>query len=171
MFINSHRIELTANILIIVVALLFGAVLIKKNFFAPPVPNDPSLNMPSAPAIGSKANVSGVNWEEKSKTVLLVLKKGCQYCTKSAPFYKRLIESTNGKGVRLLAILPDTKEESAAYLNELNLQGLEILQADLADLSVRGTPTLLIVNSKGEITNSWVGQLRAEQEKEVLDKL
>lgn len=170
MFINFRRIELTANVLIIIVALLFGVVLIKQNFFTAEPPSDTS-SAPSAPVIGSKANLPGINWDDKSKTVLLVLKKGCQYCTKSAPFYKRLIESAKGKDVKLLAVMPDSQEESLAYLSELSLQGLETFQANLSALSVRGTPTVLIVNSKGEITNAWVGQLKDDQEKEVLEKL
>jgi len=36
---------------------------------------------------------------------------------------------------------------------------------------VDGTPTLLLVNEKGEISNSWVGKIPKEKEKEVISQL
>lgn len=47
----------------------------------------------------------------------------------------------------------------------------EVRQTGLREVGVSGTPTLLLVNEKGSITKSWIGQLRADKEAEVLGAL
>lgn len=48
--------------------------------------------------------------------------------------------------------------------------GLEIpgLQADLAKVRIRGTPTLLLVNHEGRLAKKWRGRLSPAHEEEVL---
>jgi len=36
---------------------------------------------------------------------------------------------------------------------------------------VQGTPTLILVNGKGEVEQSWPGKLPSEQETEVLKRI
>ncbi|MDQ3750112.1 MAG: hypothetical protein M3367_14050 [Acidobacteriota bacterium] len=56
-------------------------------------------------------------------------------------------------------------------MNKLKLNDLDVKQASLDSLQVDGTPTLLLVNDKGEITNSWIGKLPPNKEAEVINKL
>jgi hypothetical protein len=56
-------------------------------------------------------------------------------------------------------------------LNKLGLTGLEIRSASLDSIHVRGTPTLILVNDKGEVTDQWVGKLAADREDEVIQKI
>lgn len=163
-----QRLELVANVLVIIVAVLLGIVLVQKHLLSPASASPPA---PPTPTVGSKISLPDTNWSDNSKTVLLVLQKGCRYCTDSAPFYKRLIEHVKGKNIKIVAALPQTREDAVSYLNELGLAGLEIKQAELPSLSVGGTPTLILVNNQGEISNFWVGQLTREKEAEVLEKL
>ena len=43
-----------------------------------------------------------------------------------------------------------------------------VVLAPLRQLNVTGTPTLLLVNDQGVVTKSWVGQLGAQQEAQVV---
>ena len=66
------RIELVANVAIIAVAIMLGAVLVQKflharNTRSPPTP---------APAIGNKVTIDGMDWAQNRKTVVLALQRG-----------------------------------------------------------------------------------------------
>lgn len=162
------RLELTANVLIIIVALLLAVVVVQRQLF-----NKPSSNQPPRvqPAIGSRVNLSDVNWSQHPKTLILALQTQCHFCNESAPFYKRLIEIVQNENVKLVAVFPTSKEEGANHLNELGLTNLDLKQAPLNSLQVSGTPTLILTNAKGEITNYWVGRLTPDKETEVISNL
>jgi hypothetical protein len=96
---------------------------------------------------------------------------GCHFCSESAPFYKRIIESVKDKNINLVAAFPTGSEESAAYLRELGLNNMEVRRSPLNNLQVSGTPTLILTNDKGEVTDFWVGKLTPDKETEVINKL
>lgn len=164
-----QRVELTANILIIVLALLVGGTIVYKYFLYPPA----AANRPARlqPTIGSKINLPDVSLSGKSKALVLVLQKGCRFCTESATFYERLVREVQNKDTKLVAVLPSSKEESAAYLHGFGITNLEIKQVSLNDLQVSGTPTLILINEKAEILNFWVGKLTPDKEDEVIAQL
>lgn len=164
-----QKVELTANVLIIIVAVLFGAVLVQKYFFGVPIASNQSAR--AQPTIGSRINLSDVDWANQPKTLILVLQTGCHFCNESAPFYKRIIESVQNKNVKLIAVFPSNKEESAAHLNDLGLTNMEVKQLPLNSLQVSGTPTLILTNDKGEVTDYWIGKLSPDREMEVINKL
>jgi thioredoxin-related protein len=163
----SQKIELTANVLIIVVAVLLVGVVVQKYFFGS------SSNPPTRlqPTVGSKINVPEVDLSAQPKTLLLVLQKDCKYCTESADFYKRLLEKTQNKNIKLVAVLPGKIEESKTYLDKLGINNLEVKQSSLDNLQTGGTPTLILTNNKGEVTNFWIGKLPADKEDEVITQL
>lgn len=162
-----QKIELTANILIIVVALLLGGFLVKKFFF----PGAPELPQRKSPVVGQQVADVGINWAENQRNILLVLQKGCKYCTESAGFYKRLIEQTKDKNIKVTALLPQSKEEAGQYINELGLSGIEVRQSQLDSLNVGGTPTIIVTDNQGVISDTWMGKLPPDIESEVIKKL
>lgn len=165
----NQKIELIANILIIVVAIMLVGVMAQKFFFSPSVTSNQTARV--QPNVRAKINLPDVDWSKQPKTLILALQKGCHYCSESAPFYKRLKESVQNKNVKLVAVLPSTPGESTAYLEQLGINNLEIRQLPLNTLQVSGTPTLILTNDKGEITQFWVGKLSPEKEIEVLELL
>lgn len=160
------KVEFIANIAIVVVAVLFVGVLAYKFFLAPADDHGPKEI-----AKGTKMTVPETDFQANDKTLLVVLQKGCKYCTESMPFYKTLLNQAPGKGVKIVAVLPGSRDESKAYLNENGIDLPEVRQASLKSVNVGGTPTLILVNDKGEVSNSWVGKLPPEKEKEVIDQL
>jgi thioredoxin-related protein len=170
MRITQQRLEATANVLIIVVAILLGTVLIQKYLFSKnPTYSNQSIRV--QPVIGSRMNLAGINWANRPKTLIFALQTGCPFCIESASFYKRIIASVQNKNIQLIAVFPSSKEESTAHLNELGLTNLEVKQSPLDSLQVSGTPTLILTNDKGEITNYWVGRLTPDKEVEVISHL
>jgi hypothetical protein len=165
----NQKIELTANILIIVVAVLLIGVIAQRYFFAPST--DPNQPTRVHPTVGTKINLPDTDWSRQPKTLIIALQKGCHFCGESAPFYKRLQESAQNKNVKLVAVLPGKQEESMAYLSELGIANLDVKQLPLNTLQIGGTPTLILTNDKGEVTDYWVGKLSPEKESEVFNKL
>lgn len=164
----SRRLEVAANVAILVVAVLICAALVKTYLLGPAKPQQQS----PAPAVGSKVSVPDVEWGKNGRTLVLVLQKGCHFCAESAPFYQRLVRDTAGReGLRLVAVLPQQAEEGRQYLKELGVPIDDVRQVSPNDLGVRGTPTLLLVDGSGAVTDSWVGQLPPDKEAEVLHRL
>lgn len=161
----TRKLEVGANVAIIVVALLIGAVVVKKFLLAP----EPPTREISA---GTRVALPGVDWGGSQKTLVLVLQKGCHFCSESAPFYQRLVRETSGlPGLRLMAVLPQRADEAKEYLSEINVPVQDVRQAPPKALGVSGTPTLILVDDRGVVLKSWVGKLPAEQEAEVLKKV
>jgi len=162
----KQKIELLANVAIIIVAVAICAVLVKQYVL-------PSAHQASPqPVVGSKIELPGVDLAANDKTLLLVLQKGCRYCSESGPFYQKLTREVASKGgqVKLVAVLPQDTGEGQRYLSELGVPAVDVKQASLDSLSVGGTPTLIMVN-RGAVSNVWVGKLDTEEESEVLSKL
>lgn|SRR5215471_2320420 len=169
----AKKIETTANVAIILLALVVGAVLIKRQFHG----SSSSLNataLTASPALraGARLSLRDVDWTKSRRTLLLALSKGCHFCTESAPFYRKLADETSGRSdLRLIAVFPlggpsDAKE----YLNELGVSVAETKQAPLEAIGARGTPTLVLVDSGGTVMDSWTGRLTAEKETELLGR-
>lgn len=99
------------------------------------------------------------------------MRKGCKYCGESAEFYKKPIRQTRGKNVKIIVVLPQSKEEAEKYLDELGVSGIEIKQSQLSALNAGGAPTIIVADDKGEISDAWTGKLPPGKESEVISKL
>lgn len=162
-----QKVEFVANILIIIVAIALGGVLVQKYFFAAPNSRPERVQ----PVVGAKMEILDVGWSQQPKTLILALQTGCHFCNESAPFYQRVIETVKGKNIRLVAVFPTDAEKGKAHLNKLGLTDIEVRSSSLDSLQVSGTPTLILTDEKGEITDYWVGKLSADKEDEVISKL
>lgn len=165
----NNRINLSLNLMIALVLVSIGVVVIKHYWHS---------ERSSVPArdygvpTGSKVSLPDVDWEKNGQTLLLVLDTGCAYCTASAPFYQEIArETANNRRVQLIAALPQQISNSKQYLSGLNVPINEIRQSTLTALGVKGTPTLILINGKGEVMQSWPGKLSSDKEREVLLKL
>jgi hypothetical protein len=163
------KIELLANIAIIVVAILLGVVLVNRYL----LPASPKAEAGGDTRIkpGMKLSLSGVDWSKADQTLLMVLSTNCHYCTESAPFYQRLAQQKAGRtDLRLVAVLPQVISEAQKYLNEHGVTVDEIGQAPPLSVSAKATPTLIMVDRTGSVVDSWVGKLPPEKETEVLQR-
>ena len=166
------RVELLINVAIIVVAILLSVVLVKNSILTRRNARARLAPVAKEVAPGDKVPLAGVEWVKNSHTLLLVLQKGCHFCTESAPFYQRLVKETSRRNdVRLIALLPQQVAESKHYLDEIGVSIAEVMQVAPGQVNVDGTPTLILVNSNGVVTDVWAGKLPSEAESQVLSKL
>lgn len=163
------KIELLANVAIIVVALILGVVLVKRYLLS----DQQSAVAPSPARIqpGTKVALTGVDWSKTGQTLVLVVSDTCHFCTESAGFYQRLAEQkAKQAGTRLIAVLPQDVSRGQAYMSKLGVAVDEVQQSPLNALGVSGTPTLLLVDNQGIVKESWLGKLPPDKETEVLSR-
>ncbi|MEN3334821.1 MAG: Redoxin [Blastocatellia bacterium] len=162
------KVELCANLAIVAVALLFSVVLVNRYVIG----SSNADNIGEEIKAGEKVLLPDYDWSKSNQHLILILQKGCHFCSESAPFYRRLIEATTGRNdVHLMAALPQESSEAQQYLNELGVRISEVKQASPAVFGVRGTPTLLLVDNKGIVKEVWAGKLPSDKETAVLTRL
>jgi hypothetical protein len=86
------------------------------------------------------------------------------------PFFKR-VEKERPRDVRLLAVLPQPVEESRKYLDGAGVRVDEVRQASPQSIGVPGTPTLLLVDAAGRVSDVWRGKLQPNDEEKVIATL
>ena len=69
------------------------------------------------------------------------------------------------------AVLPQDRDVARKYLDKLQLSDLESKQSALGPLDVSGTPTIIVTDDKGQITNVWIGKLPSDKQNEVIATL
>ena len=164
------RVELFANIAIILVAISLVVVLAKRFVFTGPAPNTTAES--SQPNIGAKLSLPDVDWSKSNKNLILVLSDSCKYCSESAPFYQHLVQERAQRATfRLTAVFPQPVSDGQKYLNGLGVAIDDIKQLSPGTIRIKGTPTLLLVNNAGIVTDEWLGKLPPEKEAEVLSRL
>lgn len=164
---KTRKMETLVNVAIVVVAVVLCAVLAKQYLFA-----GGAAGEMRGPEVGSKVEVAGVDLSGEERTLLLVVQKGCHFCTDSGPFYQRLAREAAARGgrVKLLAVVPHDADEGRKYLSDLGVPVERVAQASLRKLDVSGTPTLIMLDH-GKVSDVWVGALTPERESEVLARL
>ena len=166
----NKRTELLANIAIVVVAILLSVVLVKRFILESDLPASPAAANQIAP--GDHVSLEGIDWVKNGHTILLVLQKGCRYCTESAPFYQQLIkEIANRNDVKLIALFPHSVTEGKNYLDEIGVSIADVRQIAPDQLRIGGTPTLILVDANRVAVDVWKGKLPPDAESRVLSKL
>lgn len=161
----GKKIELLANLAIILVACLLATAIVRSYLLSPAASESPSAQRSVAPTVAA----FNINWRQNQQTLVLALSNTCRFCTESGPFYQRVAAAS--PRTRLVAVLPQAREEGRKYLEQLGVPVDEVLQAPLSSMNVNGTPTLLLVNSDGVITNTWIGKLTEAEQAELLKKI
>jgi hypothetical protein len=164
------RIELVANLAIIVVAIFFAVVLIRS--YVIPKPSATQADTTFGIRTGTKLIVPDVDWSASRQTLVLALSTTCRFCSDSAPFYQRLAqEREKNPNLRLVALFPQATSVSRSYLQELGVNVDDVKQSTFESFGVNGTPTLILVNNQGIVEESWRGRLIPEKEAEVFGRL
>lgn len=158
------RIELLANILVILLAVVVGSIFLKDRYFTP----GPEINEVKA---GDRlTHLDAWDWAAHDRTLLLVLRKGCHFCEDSVPFYQRLVAAhkQDGSSTAILAAFPDAADAVKEVLQSENLGIPALPKIPLESLKISGTPTVLLVDKTGTVLKAWIGVLSPREELEVL---
>lgn len=170
----QRKMDLFANAAIAFVALLIGFTLVRQQIDRRRAEKveAASAAMQSAILPGKPlAPPTGYQWGSHDRTLVLALRYGCVHCEHNMPFYKELqsqVQQSDAK-TSLLSVFPDDAFIAQHDLDSHSLKDMPFLaNVNFATLHVPGTPTLFLVNNKGTILQSWIGELSPREQDEVM---
>ena len=178
----TKKVEVLANIAVIITAMVLCSILVKKYSLTKTPPGGSVQGAASKPPNselssdrktiqpGTQISLPGIDWTKSNRTVLLALSTTCHFCTESAAFYQRL-QQRKPNDVQIVAVFPQPVEDSRNYLNKLGVSVSAVVQAPLASVNVLGTPTLMLIDNSGAIKDSWVGKLPDSQAAKVIEQI
>ena len=174
------KLEVLANIAVITTSLVVCTVLIRRYLLpsnrraavSAPTGTNPISPNPRQPSIapGIKIVLPTVDWTKSNRTVVLALSTSCHFCAESAPFYQNLAKEKRAD-VRILALFPQSLQDSHSYLDKLGINVDDVVQSPLSAIGVSGTPTLLLLDKDGAVIDSWVGKLSDVVAEEVMSRV
>ena len=124
---------------------------------------------------GARFPVNGLDWSRSYQTLVIILEQSCALCSENAPFYRLIEQNRHDPGrTRLAVLLGGDPDKATAYLENLQLSFDQVKPVSLRELKpygLVGTPTAVLVNSEGIVTNLWSGSLTELQQSELLRAL
>jgi len=164
---SRSKFEWLVNIAIIVIAASLLITLVRMSL---PWGRHPDQVEPMK--AGARLVLPAVAWSATQQTLVLVLSTECHFCTESAPFYRRLVQDlASREGTRVIAVLPQSVDQGREYLRGLGVSIGEVQQVNLSSLGLQGTPTLMLVDGMGTVTDLWIGKLMRREERELFHRL
>jgi rhodanese-related sulfurtransferase len=113
-----------------------------------------------------------VDWSNRERTVVLALSTSCRFCSANAIFYTELIEAVSkDQRLRVIAIFQEGEERGREYLKSLGIHLKDVYQAKFRKLNIREVPSVVTINSSGEVISSQAGYLKREDQIELLSKV
>jgi thioredoxin-related protein len=127
---------------------------------------------PAEPAYHAGAVIdTPAEWYQAAPyTLLLFARASCSACQAAQPFFKRLVDNIGATVRVVLVTSAGEADEDAQYARGLGLQAHSIRTA-IPGLSVRVTPTLVLVDRQGTILNAWEGVGPVEKQTEIAETL
>ena len=133
----------------------------------------PNSAVPPAAKTGDRIELAGYNFSGAPDTLLLVVSSHCPYCQESMDFYSRLGQmSTRRTGhLKLVVVGVEPTDTLTSYLAANHVEVDQVLTVPLGALPSPSTPTLLRVNSKGIVVQTWRGLQAPSSEAEIIRTL
>jgi hypothetical protein len=163
------RLEKATNVAIIAACTILVGNLAWNNYHS----SRPRPSPEPEVAKGTVVKLPGAAPVSTQPTLVLALSKNCHYCQESVGFYQRLtvFKNSSPEGLRMVAVLPQSKVEATNYLKEQGIGVDEVISMEVSNLGVRGTPTLLLLDGQNKLEELWVGKLSDSQESQVMERL
>jgi hypothetical protein len=92
----------------------------------------------------------------------------CKSCESIFPFYRALIATRSGRDFRINAMLGVSAELDLGYLEHHDLVVDEIRRVDVASKEFAATPTVLMLDARGNMLRKWHGQLSIAEQNEIV---
>ncbi len=167
-----QKLDMLTNIVVIAVALVVGGIYVRDRY------HPPTHAIRAEQRVLRKgdllASLPGYDWQASERTLILALRNGCHYCEDSVPFYKKLEEMTRDgkiKNIHVVAIFPDDQIVAQEMMKRdgLNLEIIPTVNFQI--LGISGTPTAILADKSGRVVDSWIGELKQDQQQVMLGVL
>jgi peroxiredoxin len=95
-------------------------------------------------------------YSSSSHTLVVFARASCGACQTAQPFLKQLVADLGSKSAVVLGSTGKEPKEEAAYAESLGLDAASVKVVP-AGLRVRATPTLVLVDQRGQVLAAWEG--------------
>jgi hypothetical protein len=162
-------VELVANLSTVILCAVVIVVFYQK-FTTTDGPRRPQVPQYQ---IGEIVPLQGANFAMARRTLVLYFQSSCRYCTDSMPFYRALRERQAGRRqeVQFLGVAPEPLSIAVNYLRTHQVELDRVFTVQRGELKLRGTPTLLLLNERGQLVKQWRGRLSDALQTEVRDAM
>jgi hypothetical protein len=150
------------NVAVILGVAVFIVVVARNQFIRPKLPTPPEQIV-----VGKTVTLPGVHFPEGRDSLVLALSTTCHFCKDSLPFYRDLTAKAQGH-LNVIAVLPQPEAEATKYLHDAEVSTNQVVSTQLGTIGVLGTPTLLLVDNKGNVHKTWEGLLDQKGQEDVL---
>jgi len=120
-------------------------------------------------AIGSRvAETRDLTFHGSPQTLLLVTASNCHFCIASAAFHARLASAMHAVGGRVVGVTHEDPIVNKAFLGSEGITVDSVISDVASKVEIRGTPSLILVDRDGKVSNRWTGKLSDAKENDVL---
>ena len=105
---------------------------------------------------------------DAKRTVVVVTRSECGFCTASMPFYGDLVRVAASSGVEVVSVTPEDNATNQRYLESHGVHVSRTIQLKDTPLKVLGTPTLIVMDQSKMVLGAWVGKLVSDDQEKVL---
>lgn len=102
-----------------------------------------------------------------TRIIYPVTSPDCPFCLASSEFHKRLYNASHTAGEGFYVLGPSDRV-ARAYCQRLDLPIGQLREWKDLNLRAGGTPTLILVDSRGIVHRIWIGQVEPSVEAEIL---
>ncbi|HEV2417733.1 MAG TPA: hypothetical protein VGX94_08020 [Terriglobia bacterium] len=159
---DSKALDRYSNLAVIIVAFVFIAWFVESHFIARRVIT------PNTSPVGKRINLSSVSQPPALENVVLGLSTVCHFCQMNTDLYKHLAGMEAPGRISVVAVIPQSESEAKQYLAKDGLQASFLAGKPLSTYDITGTPTILLLDSKGIIRKAWIGALTPTQQNDVI---
>jgi len=155
------NIEVATNLAVLflaVILLSIGAVV----WLVKPAGPKLSAGLQKGKAFGQGLNV---DYSLSDHTLLIALNASCSHCQASIPLFRKVMTAHNQNygSTQLVALFPDAEKEVAQYLQQNQLSVRSVADLQLDSFQISSTPTMVLVDSRGLITDFRSGMLSDQE--------
>ena len=166
----SGKLESTVNVATLVTCLAVLGTIGQQAF----VSKQGQLQPPKVFREGDRLpTFEGLDLRHSEATLVMVLRHDCRFCAASVPFYQTLRSATSrltGGATQIALLTSDDADTAAQFVHNSQVEFDQIVSLrpeQYRDLRIPGTPTLILVDSSGQIRHVWVGLLDQAHQAEV----
>jgi rhodanese-related sulfurtransferase len=127
-------------------------------------PTNPSTTPPVRVELGTRLTLPDVDWRLSTQHVILAIRSTCPACEASAGFYRELSERLrSSSSAPLIVVTRERRDVIQPWLNRHSIRARQVLaSADLSQVGIVITPTILLADNTGAVTDILVGGFSSE---------
>ena len=164
---TRQRVRIVCDAASAVSIIVIIVVVTTQLFAAKSVGTPASALAPTMVAVGDRINVPTIHLERWDEALVLAIDVGCAWNASMVEFY-RDIAKARGRSVPLIAVMPQSRDESRAYLESLDLPFDEVHEVQLKQAGITVWPALILLDGHGAVRASWPGVLTVDQKQDVI---